>query len=139
MPSLLDITQSAAFVEDLGTDDDPVIASRYGVATGTVKYHRDKRSIPSWRSVRRKRVKRLIKQAALNDSQIEKITGMDRRAIARIRVKMDSISPYVSQIEHNAEKLLAYIDAHPNTSIRAAAAAVGLSPSGAFRILKSIP
>ena len=138
MPGALDITQSAVFIEDLGTDDDPVIASRHGVATGTVKYHRDKRGIPSWRSVRRKRVKRLVKQGALNDSQIETVTGMDRRAVARLRAKVGSVSPFVSRAEQNAEKLLAYLDAHPNSSIRAAAAAVDLSPSGAFRILKSI-
>ena len=138
MPKALNVTQSPAFIDDLGTDDDPVVAKRYGVATGTVKYQRDQRGIPSWRSVRRKRVKRLIKKGALNDLQIQTITGMDRRAVARLRVKMGSVSPYVTQAEANAEKLLAYLDDHPQASIRAVAQAVNLSPSGAYRILKAL-
>ena len=138
MPAPLPITSTPLFLEALGLHDDPVTAKQFGVAVGTVKYHRDKYGIPSWRSVRRHRVKRLIRKGALNDSEIQALTGMDRRAIARLRAKMGSVSPYVLQAQANAEKLLAYMEATPDTSVPAAAKAVGLSTTGAYHILSKL-
>ncbi len=135
MPKPLDVTSTSAFIEALGSDDDPIIGMQFGVAPNTVAYHRKKRGIPAWRTVRRAMVKKLIAGGQHNDAQIKAVTGMDRRAIGKLRAKMSSTSPYVSQTAKNEKAVWAYRKQHPHAPAKEVAEAVGMSVSGVYAIL----
>ena len=138
MPGPLDITATSPFIEALGTDDDPVIAAVFGVAPNTVRYHRDKRGIPSFRSVRRGAVKHLIKKG-LTDSAIQKDTGMDRRAVARLRAKMGAPNPYNVAAQNTREAVLAYHAEDPGASPRKIAEDLDIAHSWVRLLLKKAP
>ena len=135
MPKPLDVTSTSAFIEALGSDDDPIIGAQFGVAPNTVAYHRKKRGIPAWRTVRRAMVKKLIAGGKHNDVQIKALTGMDRRAIGKLRTKMASTSPFLSQTAANVAGVRAYRKAHPKAPVTEIAQAVGMFVSGVYAIL----
>lgn len=128
MPAPLDVTTSKLFVAALGTEDDPVVAAVFGVSPNTVRNHRVKRGIPSYRSVRRSAVKHLI-EAGHNDSAIERDTGMDRRAVARYRAKLGVPNPFTATALNTEAAVAAYVEEHPTASPRKIAAALGIAHS----------
>jgi hypothetical protein len=137
MPGPYDVTQSDDFIAALGTADDPSIAQQFGVATGTVKYHRDAHGIASYRSVRRQAVKDCVK-AGWNDSAIQAETGMDRRAVARLRAKMGVLNPYNAKASTNRQRVKTYLKASPKASDREVGKALGIAHSW-VRILRATP
>ena len=128
------ITQTPEFIAALGTDDDPVIAEAFGVATSTVKLHRQDHGILAYRTLRRSMAKALIRQGKLSDNAIGERLGMDHRAVARLRSKMGRVSPAVARAERNEARVLAFLTENPDASWGAVGKALDLSRSGVRRI-----
>lgn len=138
MPAPLKLTTSPEFIAALGTADDPIIAAQFGVSPNTVKNHRDKHGVESYRSVRRAEVKRLLAEGC-TDSAVQRDTGMDRRAVARLREKMGVLNPYNVKAESTTDTILAYRDDHPDASPYQISDALGIAHSWVRVVLKRHP